>query len=429
MKSVTVITEPLLHEDFVQFEIVVPILERLRGEFDLTIAAPRITPRVQRALERIGIHSVDGGAYFPPIRRSRDEIPSYVLSWARDSIWGWNGRIIDRALEGREDVRVNISMTTACTADIWFIQSRPLGLALDAMRVGIRASMRVGFAVARPIAGPLDLHHVRQIGARSRIRYSSTRHVGDWFTQHGVPVHGLIPIYYRPAFHPSTTTPSRDYVLVYIGKETDASALRLLLDTGIPVRLFGSKSPGWVRTVVHPERYPNATIYRRIPDTQLCDLYTNARFIAFPFTEESFGLIPIESMACGTPVLTYRKQGPAETVVDGTTGWLVDSPQAFAERAWDLWRHQDPSAMTHACLERARRYHIDTVSDQWREMIRGALSRREFGPAELEPETSRSSLKSTPSASAGSTPPSNARSSSPTEFGPSHSDSIPAELF
>jgi UDP-glucose:tetrahydrobiopterin glucosyltransferase len=39
---------------------------------------------------------------------------------------------------------------------------------------------------------------------------------------------------------------------------------------------------------------------------------------------EAFGNVAIEAMACGVPVIAYRRGGPAEIVVDGRTGFLVE---------------------------------------------------------------------------------------------------------
>ena len=39
---------------------------------------------------------------------------------------------------------------------------------------------------------------------------------------------------------------------------------------------------------------------------------------------EAFGLVVIEALACGVPVIAYRCGGPAEIVCDGETGWLVE---------------------------------------------------------------------------------------------------------
>ncbi len=54
-------------------------------------------------------------------------------------------------------------------------------------------------------------------------------------------------------------------------------------------------------------------------------LYTNAHATLFP-GEEDFGLVPLESMACGTPVIAYRSGGALETIIKGETGEFFDMP-------------------------------------------------------------------------------------------------------
>ncbi|NYF57272.1 glycosyltransferase [Micromonospora purpureochromogenes] len=72
--------------------------------------------------------------------------------------------------------------------------------------------------------------------------------------------------------------------------------------------------------------------FERQPSRQrLRELYWGAKCLLFP-THEDFGIIPVEAMACGTPVLGLRRGGVLETVVDGETGFLVDSddPREYA---------------------------------------------------------------------------------------------------
>lgn len=54
-------------------------------------------------------------------------------------------------------------------------------------------------------------------------------------------------------------------------------------------------------------------------DQELAQLYAGCRALIFP-GEEDFGIVPLEAMACGKPVIAYGKGGALETVVDGTTG-------------------------------------------------------------------------------------------------------------
>ena len=58
--------------------------------------------------------------------------------------------------------------------------------------------------------------------------------------------------------------------------------------------------------------------------------------LVFPTAYEPFGLVILESLACGTPVLTSRLAGAAELVVDGTEGFLVDDPADAEELAAKL---------------------------------------------------------------------------------------------
>lgn len=54
-------------------------------------------------------------------------------------------------------------------------------------------------------------------------------------------------------------------------------------------------------------------------DDELAELYQRATMLIFP-GEEDFGIVPLEAMASGTPVVAYGKGGALETVVDGKTG-------------------------------------------------------------------------------------------------------------
>jgi glycosyltransferase involved in cell wall biosynthesis len=48
-----------------------------------------------------------------------------------------------------------------------------------------------------------------------------------------------------------------------------------------------------------------------------------ADLLVLPSVGEAFGLVLVEAMACGLPVIACRTHGPAEIVADGKTGWLI----------------------------------------------------------------------------------------------------------
>jgi glycosyltransferase involved in cell wall biosynthesis len=62
------------------------------------------------------------------------------------------------------------------------------------------------------------------------------------------------------------------------------------------------------------------------------ELLQDARATLFPIEwEEPFGLVMIESMACGTPVIATRHGAVPEVIVDGKSGIIVDSYRQMAD--------------------------------------------------------------------------------------------------
>ena len=71
--------------------------------------------------------------------------------------------------------------------------------------------------------------------------------------------------------------------------------------------------------------------------------YCAADLLMVPSYYESFGLVALEAMACGTPVVAARVGGLPSLVRDGQNGYLVPwhCPEPFAERLEVLLTHND----------------------------------------------------------------------------------------
>jgi glycosyltransferase involved in cell wall biosynthesis len=70
-------------------------------------------------------------------------------------------------------------------------------------------------------------------------------------------------------------------------------------------------------------RYPDIEFPGFRTGEALADYYRMADVFVFPSTWETFGIVMIEAMACGTPVAAYPAPGPIDVVAQGVTGWMV----------------------------------------------------------------------------------------------------------
>jgi D-inositol-3-phosphate glycosyltransferase len=97
----------------------------------------------------------------------------------------------------------------------------------------------------------------------------------------------------------------------------------------------------------------------------LPDYYRAADVVVMPSFAESFGLVAVEAMACGVPVVASRVGGLASTIADGQTGYLVPwrCPEPFAEKI-ELLLGNEPlrDALGAAGVSRMRDYSWDTVA-------------------------------------------------------------------
>lgn len=95
-----------------------------------------------------------------------------------------------------------------------------------------------------------------------------------------------------------------------------------------------------------------------VDDEKLLELYNGAKLVLYAPYLEPFGLVPIESMGCGTPVIGVKEGGVRETVINNETGMLVErDPQQFADIITETIQDKDKmDKMAERCLEEVERF-------------------------------------------------------------------------
>lgn len=92
-----------------------------------------------------------------------------------------------------------------------------------------------------------------------------------------------------------------------------------------------------------------------VDDHSLVRIYNEAALTAYAPVREPFGLVALESLACGTPVVAVREGGIQETVVDGKVGILVERDEARFAQAVERLRNRPATAREFG---RAGREHV-----------------------------------------------------------------------
>nr|WP_246360972.1 glycosyltransferase [Haloechinothrix aidingensis] len=104
--------------------------------------------------------------------------------------------------------------------------------------------------------------------------------------------------------------------------------------------------------------------------------FAKASVFALPSYVEGFGLVVIEAMSAGLPVVSFDAGGPAEIITHGHDGLLVpdsgeERTHAFAGALLETIEHPDDRArMAAAAVETASGFDIDAIGRRWDELFR-----------------------------------------------------------
>lgn len=111
----------------------------------------------------------------------------------------------------------------------------------------------------------------------------------------------------------------KDYFLS-VGRLTYSKRVDLAIGAvnklNLPLKIVGAgKEEPYLRSIAGP----TVEFLGPVTDAELSSLYRGAKALIFCALDEDFGIVPVESMAHGTPVIALAQGGVLETVVDGTS--------------------------------------------------------------------------------------------------------------
>jgi len=183
---------------------------------------------------------------------------------------------------------------------------------------------------------------------------------------HGMPVDAL-----RPSLKPGS-------YLAFLGRLTaekgPEAAIRIAREAGLPLRI-AAKVPRREQRYFKEQLEPlidgdQIQLTGEVNDKTKEEFLAGAAALLFPIDwPEPFGLVMIEAMACGTPVIAFRRGSVPEVIDDGVSGYIVETEEEAVQAIRQLSK-LDRSGVRAAFERRftARRMANDYV-ENYRKLI------------------------------------------------------------
>ena len=171
----------------------------------------------------------------------------------------------------------------------------------------------------------------------------------------------------------------KDDFLVFIGRANPdkgpAMAIEIARRAGLPLAMVVKKDEVFEHRywdeAVAPQLHDDVQVFEHVEHERKVDLLSRARAFVFPIQwPEPFGLVMVEAMACGTPVVTRPLGAATEVVEDGVTGFLRDSIDDLVDAVGDVGR-----CSPEACRQRVERRFSSTTMVEHYEAVFERLRR------------------------------------------------------
>jgi len=103
-------------------------------------------------------------------------------------------------------------------------------------------------------------------------------------------------------------------------------AVKACTKLNLPLKVFGRMFAGYGNELKKLAG-PTIEFLGEVEEKQKAELFAKAKAFIFPAEEEDFGMVPVEAMGFGKPVIALRQGGVRESIIEGKIGEFFDEPK------------------------------------------------------------------------------------------------------
>lgn len=175
----------------------------------------------------------------------------------------------------------------------------------------------------------------------------------------GTVYHGLPAGQFRPSYEPGS-------YLAFLGRLTadkgPEDAIRIARAAGMPLRIAAKVPQGeaaYFKKHIEPQiDGTEVQLVGEVDERGKQPFLSGAAALLFPVKwPEPFGLVMIEAMACGTPVIAYRAGSVPEVIDEGVTGFIVEREEEAVQAVKNLERIDRRRVRTSRSASRRNGWH------------------------------------------------------------------------
>lgn len=234
------------------------------------------------------------------------------------------------------------------------------------------------------VLGQIPMHFLRILDYKSA-------QLPDYLLANSNEVKGRITKFYRrdsrvvypPVEIPNVKLPIKKENYYLIGGRVSRHkghdiAIKAFTKLGLPLKVFGGTFASYGLEQFKKDAGTNIEFLGEVNESEKWELMKKAKAFVFPSEQEDFGIIPVEAMAAGTPVIALNQGGVKETVVEGKTGIFFDerTPESLAKAVLkfeDLSMQRKMKFKQEDCINRAQKFSKERFKKEMLQFINAKL--------------------------------------------------------